>query len=196
MKWIYKYIIAVILCCTTIESCVMSSVVEDIDDIINIDAYNYSKSEEIKEGFLSVKVINIAPNTYLQIDSMEICNVMIKDEITGGLKDGSIILDSTRIKLPVQKFNSWIPDVLPQNSNKMYVRLDGKIYMSIANNTTFVLCNGPMYFTFDGIINENQTTDVKFVVNDRCQLYCEVDGKMVKVLQSISFDVSVDDWEE
>ena len=37
---------------------------------------------------------------------------------------------------------------------------------------------------------------MEFEVYDNCPLFCEVGEKMVKVLQTISFEVSVEDWEE
>lgn len=174
----------------------MSSVVENVDEAVNEKAAANSKSEVLKEGYLSVKITNIAPNTSLQIDSMEIWNILVKNEVNGLATGRNVKLNSTATKLAVQKFQPWIPDVLPENSTGMYVKIYGKMYTFLADNRPFELCSGPMYFTFSGSVLEDRTTDIKFEVHDNCPLFCEVGGKMVKVLQSISFEVSVEDWEE
>ena len=192
----YKYFIGALFCLGIMESCVMSSVVKNIDEVVNEAARANSKSEELKEGYLAVKISNIAPNTNLQIDSLEICNVLVKDEVNGMATRKNVKLNNTASKVLVQKFQPWVPDVLPENCTGMYVKIYGKMYTFLADNKPLELCSGPMYFTFSGSVLEGRTTDVKFVVNDNCPRYCEVGGKMVKVLQSIGFRVSVEDLEE
>lgn len=196
MKCFYKYFISAIFCLSIMESCVMTSVVDNINDVVNDKITGKSKSEELKEGYLSVKISNIASNTSLQIDSMEVCNILIKDETNGMATRGNVKLNNTTVKLLVQELLPWIPNVLPENSTGMYVKIYGKMYTFLADNKPFELCSSPMYFTFNGSVLEGRTTDVEFVVYDNCPLYCEVGGKMLKVLKSISFDVSVEDWVE
>ena len=197
MKSVWKYIMAIMICTGVLESCVISSVVEDIDETIDkMVLAEGSKSYEMKEGYLSIHIYNNADNTLLEVDSIEICNVLVRDEMYDGVKRGNIVLDNPKQKLLVQTFKPWNPIETPQNSKDMYVKIYGSIYSYIGNQKQYLICSGPMYFTFKGEITENQTTEINFELYDNCPLYCQVNGKMEKALQSISFSVSVEDWEE
>lgn len=212
MKRIYRYIPLTVLNLFLLGSCVVESVVEEVDHAVGArqEAVG-SKAVKPGEGYLALRINNEAENTCLQIDSLEICNVLVPGEAGGQAEEGNVMiyrdvdgylcnygsfLTGNSARLCVQTFTPWSPETLPEAGDGMYVKIYGKMYTYIAGGTLFPLYEGPMYFTFNGSIAENYTTEVKFDIYDNCPLYCEAGGKMTKVLQSISFDVNVEDWVE
>lgn len=211
MKHSIKHLITALLCVTVLQSCVVTDTVREIDD--RIEEYEKtanSRSTDYKEGSLILEITNRANNISLVTDSIEICNILIKNEATGGLKTGNRMLlknmqgvqtgfegtaYTDTIKLPAQKFSPWVPDTLPANSTGMYIKIYGKILTYIAYGEPYILSEGPMFFTFTGNISDNYTLPVKFELNDNCLLFCITNDKVKRVLVPITIDVSVDEWE-
>ncbi|MBQ7773918.1 MAG: hypothetical protein IJ383_07625 [Bacteroidales bacterium] len=211
MKPILSYIFPTILCLNILCSCVAESIKDEVDSAVNSkNGAIEIKSAQYKEGSLTLQIMNSAPNTSLQIDSIEICNIMLKNENTGLEATGNIMLLQNQsgtlygygatlltpaAKAAVQTFTLWSPSTLPHNSTGMYIKIYGNMYTYIADGALFLLCEGPMYFTTKGSITENRTTELTFEIADNCPLYSQYNGRMTKVLQSINFDVTVEDWE-
>lgn len=178
-----------------LESCVTTTVVKEIEDTVESNRNLLkSKADEIKVGYLELKIHNLTENTNLQIDSLEICNIQLQNADGISTQMGNMKLDTLPAKLPVQTFTPWNTTTLPTSSKGMYVKLYGTMYTFIAGSQPFALWSGPMYFTFNGSISEISTTKIDFKIQDNCPLYCIVDGHIEKVLQSIQFQVTVDNW--
>lgn len=209
MKKIYLFIIAALTGMFTIQSCIIETITDQIESTIDNGTESLGIKSYNDAGYLELKIHNIAENTCLLIDSMEICNIMIIDENTGKAVKGNIKVsrnsDTARIycghyivcnktTLPVQEFTPWDQYTLPEKSIGMYVKMNGTMYTFLANGEPFPLYEGNMYFTFYARINKGQTTQAGILIYDNCQLYCQIDGKISKVLQSIQFDPSIIDW--
>ncbi len=188
----------------------MTSVVDEVEESI---ATNKAESppKSIKEGTLTLRIYNKADNTTLWIDSIEICNILLEDRTTGGLKLGNITLfkslgnthlefgnmmRTTEMHFPEQTFAPWSPYTLPENSDNMYLTIHGQMFTCLPDNNLFPIYTGPMYFTFSGSIKAGDTTNIEFELYDNCPLYCKINGKMETVLNSININVTVNDWEE
>ena len=207
MKKIYLYILAATASIYFVQGCITGSVSSEMEEAVANGAEGI-KSEN-STGALSLKIHNIAPNTSLKIDTLTICNILLEgsgeEPAPGRIKlQGSY--DTARIEyegaaicgdltLPPQKFSPWDHTTLPDKTDLMYVRMDGTMYTYIANGELFPIYSGAMYFTFGARITENQTTQATLLIYDNCNLYCNIDGEMVKVLQSINFEPSIKDWE-
>ena len=190
------------------SSCVMTTVVDEIDEVVE-NSTTKSKSSEYRVGDVELQIFNYASNTFIQIDSLEICNILITDSQSEDLTycGNKVINKPSQVNfkdsvcysirnIPVQKFTPWTPETLPQNSSNTYCKIQGKIYTFLANNEPFMLYSGKMYLPFVGKINANCTTTVKFELADNCPIYYETNGTMEKVIKSISFNITIDEWEE
>ena len=212
MKTQVLYLITI--CITALQSCVMTNIVDETDQTV--------KSQPTAQyGRMVVKIQNNANNTCLQIDSIEICNIALEETSTlqkyrgditvllsgiqnqtgDSLTEGFSLLEgaeisSNEIKLPQQKFSPWSPNTLPSRSNKQYIKIHGKLYTYTSGNNTILLTGGPLYTPLHGEITENETLSATVTLQSNCPLYTEYNGTMVKVLQEISFNPSVNDWEE
>ena len=136
----WKYTLAISFAACSLASCIMTTTVEEINEAVerNGSCIN-SKSNEISKGQFSILLKNNANNTCLQIDSIQICNILLEDSTTNSLVKGNktIYLNSqiefgklsstTPATLPVQTFTPWTPETLPQNSNNTYGKICGKI---------------------------------------------------------------------
>lgn len=210
------YLLAImILNMTILKSCVVSTVVDDINDTTDnkretAEEQIKSKSADDNASILSIQIKNNAPYTSLYLDSVEICNILVKEAVSGNLKMGNITLLRCKEKMPIdygaiaacpqatlpaQKFIPWNPGILPEESNNMYVKIYGQMYSYTEEGELFPLCSGPMYFTFSEPLVGQQISNIVFEVCDNCPLYCQSDGKCTKVLRSISFEISVADWQ-
>lgn len=196
MKKLFIYLLTITLTSTILQSCVMTTVISEIEDTVNSAPGNLKiKSAELKYGSLTLQINNTAENATLQIDSLEIYNILVPDNETGLTKRGNIKLDSTAAKLPVQTFSPWEPRTLPQHSSKMYIKIYGQMYTFLLDGTPLPLYTGPMYLSFNATITENATTAISLNLYPGCPLYCQINGKMKKVLQPITFSVTVNDWD-
>lgn len=210
MKPGLRYIFTGMICLFQMHSCIMGPTAGDIEEVVGKgEKGTESKSEPLKSGTLALFIENCAPNTSLQVDSIEICNIMLKDDECDLLEKGNKMMadypDKTtvgyrnslllpKIEIPVQTFVQWTPEKLPQRDTGMYIKIYGNMYTCIANNTLFLLCSGPFYFSFYGSISENSTTEKKYAIKENGNLYCIIEDKAEKVLQTIKFNVSVDGW--
>lgn len=209
-KW--KYIIALLIGACTLESCIMTEIVEEVNEVTEKSGGNLaSKANEALKGGFSILLVNAANNTCLEIDSLQLCNILVEDSVTGsitrGMKTLEIASEDTLIEfgrqistytepLPVQIFSPWTPETLPQNSNNTYGKIRGRIYTYLSDGTPILLTEGPLYFPLQEKITSNTLTTTKFEITDNCPLYYELDGKMEKALKTINFNVTVDDWQE
>ena len=195
------------------ESCIVNTVVEEIETTV--------KSEgPAKTGYITITIQNNASNTCLQIDSVEICNIVLEETSTlqkhrgditvllsgiqnhtsTTLAEGSSLpegtsISSKEIKLPQQRFSQWNPNTLPHHSNNQYIKIYGRIYTYGCNGTPILLSSGPMYTPLQGEITENETLSITISLESNCPVYIEDNGEMTKVLQEITFNVSIDEWE-
>ena len=209
-KW--KYIIALLLAACTLESCIMTEIVEDVNEVTEKSGGNLSsKANEVHKGGFSILLVNAANNTCLEIDSLQICNILVEDYVTGSITRGKktieIASEDTLIEfggqantstehLPVQTFTPWTPETLPQNSNNTYLKIYGKIYTYLADSTPLLLAKGPLYAPLSGKITPNNLSITELEMADNCPLYYETNGKMEKALNTINFEVTVNDWQE
>ena len=144
----WKYTLAMSFAAYSLASCVMTTTVEEINEAVERNgSYINSKSNEISKGQFSILLKNNANNTCLQIDSLEICNILLEDTTTNSLVKGkkTIYINSqiefgelsstTPATLPVQTFTPWTPETLPQNSNNTYGKIRGKIYTYLTDGT-------------------------------------------------------------
>lgn len=211
MKRIFRNISLTVLYLIILGSCATSTHADIEEAVSGTREIVESKSDIHNEGYLTLRINNAANNTSLQVDSLEICNILLPAEAGKQPEKGDLMLhrscDSTRYdygtymqsgkaRMSVQRFNPWPLKKSPEKSGDMYVKIYGKMYTFIAGGTLFPLYEGAMYFTFNGSITEGQTTEISFDIYDNCHLYCEINGEISKVLQSINFDVSVEDWKE
>ena len=209
-KW--KYILALILAACTLESCIMTEIVEEVNEVTEKSAGNLaSKANEVLKGEFTLLLVNDANNTCLEIDSLQLCNILVKDSVTGSITRGKktieITTEGTLIEfgnqaststetLPVQTFSPWTPVTLPQNSNNTYLKIYGKIYTYLADCTPLLLAEGPLYAPLTGKITPSSLSITKFELANNCPLYYEANGKMEKALNTINFEVTVNDWQE
>lgn len=214
MKASVKSLQAIAACLFLMESCIVNTVVEEIETTV--------KSEgPAKTGYMTITIQNNASNTCLQIDSVEICNIVLEgtstsqtyrgnvtgiqlvaqDQAGATLADASSSLpegasiSSKEIKLPQQRFSPWNPNTLPHHSNNQYTKIYGRIYTYGCNGTSILLSSGPMYTPLQGEITENETLSATISLESNCPVYIEDNGEMTKVLQEITFNVSIDEWE-
>lgn len=206
----WKNILALIIASLMMVSCITTTVVEEIDGTVESNEAK-STSNDIRYGKLVLRLYNDANNSSLWIDSIEICNILLEDRTTGGLKLGNITLfkslgnthlefgnmmRTTEMHFPEQTFAPWSPYTLPENSDNMYLTIHGQLYACMPGNNLFTIYSGAMYFTFSGSIKAGDTTNIEFELYDNCPLYCKINGKMETVLNSININVTVNDWEE
>ena len=207
MKTLVLYIITAI-CIATLQSCVISNIVDEPDLTVK-------SGPTVQYGNMAVKIQNSAGNICLQIDSIEICNITVADTSTGRTHKGNITAmqpagqnqaytllpegttaTSRTITLPYQRFTPWTPNILPGNTNNQYIKIYGRIYTYGNNSTLILLSSSPMYTPLHGKITETQTTEAIITLESDCPIYIEHNGSMTKVLQEITFNVSIEDWEE
>ncbi len=210
MKNIIIKLATLIFSIPILGSCVMTSTVSEIDDIVGKTENSITtKSDKLKKGTLVLEISNTANNTSLMIDSIQICNIRIEGHSTGEVRTGNQTLPSSNnslqinynetiitpgIKVLEQTFTPWNETDHPNNTKKMYVAIYGKLITYITDNKPFTLFEGTMYFTFDGSITANETKQVKFELYNNCPLYCSINGKIEKVLSQIGFSVTVNEW--
>ena len=207
-----------------LQSCIKTTLLEEKDsNTIFTRQRNFtSKSGTLKEGLLSLQIQNNAGNTMLQIDSLEICNIQLADN-TGDTahnssltRTGSITLISSPMqveygsctstitvngnstpleaKVPVQTFKPWSTAEHPAKSKNTYAKIHGTMYTYIANNTLFPLYTGTMYYPLSGKITSTDTNHITIDLQANCPLYAILNDTPQKVLQTISFTVTVNDW--
>ena len=177
-----------------------------VNEVVENNTTN-SKSSEYRVGDLELQIYNNVNNIFLQIDSMDICNVLITDSATNTLVKGNKSLQinsqiefgqhectSTEI-LPVQTFTPWSSETLPQNSNNTYGKIHGRIYTFLVDGSSLLLTEGPLYFPITGKITSNALTTIEFELADNCPIYYENNGKIENAIKSINFEVTVQDWE-
>ncbi|MBR4883062.1 MAG: hypothetical protein IKU18_04205 [Bacteroidales bacterium] len=215
MKASVKSLQAIAACLFLLESCIVNTVVEEIETTV--------KSEgPAKTGYITITIQNNASNTCLQIDSVEICNIVLEETSTlqkhrgditvllSGIQNhtGTTLAEGSsslpegasitckKIKLPQQRFSPWNPNTLPNHSNNQYIKIYGRIYTYGCNGTLILLSSRPMYTPLHGEITENETLPITVSLESNSPIYIENNGEMTKVLQEITFNVSINDWEE
>lgn len=192
-----------------LQSCIMNTVVQDIDQTIEERDKYISKSTCYQEGKLAVAIKNNAENTLLQIDSVEICNILLynqdfeyqytgditimKYNNTGNLSYGTDSLWCTTT-LPEQVSVPWSPEDSPYLNKGSYAKIHGAVYTYIADNSLLLLHSGTMYCPVGVNITRFSATLININIYGNCQLYACINGKMRKVLQPITFGASVEDW--
>ena len=196
-------------------SCIYTTTIKEIEDVVN-EQSNIESTEtktdknDYKFGYIRFSIYHTADNIRLVLDSVDICNVLLLDgdQVKKGnhllmrcdpkcnsFEKGSYIRCVDE-RMLVQQFDCWSPNKLISETKKSYMRIHGKLYNDNGDGSEFLLYDGFMYTTLQYGIKENMLFTVKTVLCDGCPWYIENDGKMEKVLVSIKFDVSVDDWYE
>lgn len=121
---------------------------------------------------------------------------------------------STEVKIPAQTLTPWNPAQLPTWSTNTYAKIHGTMYTYIADNTLCPLYTGTMYYPLSGTIPAATTeitavastdtstdtstlhpTQITITLQPNCPLYAIINGQLEKVLQPITFTVTVEDWE-
>lgn len=214
---ISKWFLSIILINILISCVITETVVNDINSVTeNKNLYNgdlISKSAETYESYISISIFNEAENTTLKIDSLELCNVLYKDEITGIDKKGNLILMRTNdeccwvdygirvrsAEMPIleQTIVSWKTNESIYNTKGTYVKVYGGMYSYMGDGNKYPLYEGVMYLMFSGFFKRDRVGTVDAKIYDGCPLYyIDENGNVEKVLQSIKFDVSVNGWNE
>lgn len=194
-KKILLVIVGLLLSCI---SCIVNSVIELPEDYY----------EEAPEGVvmtkstsvLTVKIINNANNIKLTIDTCYLKNVYTKND----LKDvGDILLsDDKRIlfqgdtlslepsQIPTQPFMPWNPKY-SSHYGRTHIMLKGDISMI---QPDFSLYSGETYIPIVGMLDENADNGLMLRLENQCPWFVEYNGGYIKILQEITFDVSVQNW--
>ena len=109
---------------------------------------------------------------------------------------------TTEVKIPAQTLTPWTPAQLPTGSKNTYAKIHGTMYTYIADNTLCPLYTGKMYYPLSGTIPAATTgipakslTPITITLHPNCPLYAIINGQLEKVLQPITFTVTVEDWE-
>ena len=109
---------------------------------------------------------------------------------------------STEVKIPAQTLTPWNPAQLPTGSKNTYAKIHGTMYTYIADNTLCPLYTGTMYYPLSGTIPAATTgipakslTPITITLHPNCPLYAIINSQLEKVLQPITFTVTVEDWE-
>lgn len=109
---------------------------------------------------------------------------------------------STEVKIPAQTLTPWNPAQLPTGSKNTYAKIHGTMYTYIADNTLFPIYTGTMYYPLSGTILAATTgipakslTPITITLHPNCPLYAIINSQLEKVLQPITFTVTVEDWE-
>ena len=109
---------------------------------------------------------------------------------------------STEVKIPAQTLTPWNPAQLPTGSKNTYAKIHGTMYTYIADNTLFPIYTGTMYYPLCGTIPAATTgipakspTPITITLHPNCPLYAIINSQLEKVLQPITFTVTVEDWE-
>ena len=177
-----------ILSCIMLQSCIMTTVVQEIEDIAATQQEHYTtKTETIYEGLLTLQIQNNAENTMLQIDSLEICNTQLMDSSCNSI---------TLIKTPIQLHygtHTSITHHCRTGISTHEVKIHGTLYSYLPNNETYSIYSGTMYYPISGEITDTTTSVIS--IHPNCTLYACINGKMTKVLQPITFSASVNDWD-
>ena len=180
-----------------LQSCIMTTVVQEIEDTVTSAPEHYiTKGETHKEGLLTLQIQNNAENTILQIDSLEICNTQVPDSTVS-----SITLISTPLQLHYGT-DTTITHHCSTNISTPAIKIHGTIHSYLLNNETYPIYTGTMYYPISGTIpaatsdpNNTPTTQITISIHPNCPLYAILNGTPQKVLQPISFSVTVEDWE-
>ena len=198
------------LCLIFLQSCMMSTVSEEIEEAVKNGATgkseDYSKEDYCNDVF-SVQIINSAESTSLQIDSIEICNILVNSPATNTLSNGNLIIHSPSMQincgtsaifvaegLPTQIITPWNPDYPPLMQNNSYVRIYGVLFTYLTGSQMLEHFRGEMYAPLSGRISAEQEDIAKIEISPNCPIYCYTGEKMEKILQEINFDVTVDEW--
>ena len=213
----YSNTISAITCCIKLlpclimQSCIMTTTVQEIEDTVVSHQENYtSKAEASLKGMFKVQVQNKAENTMLQIDSIKICNILLADTLTNQICKGNIKIIcrtcnlpygsnifTSEISVPPQKLVPWTTAELPAGSNSTYAEIHGAIYSYTTNNELFTIYSGAMYYPISGILTASMggiTNIAAIKIQSNCPLYAYHNGKIGKVLQPITFTATVNNW--
>ena len=193
-----------------LQSCVMTSVEDEIDETVQAEQLYTTKAENDKEGYFALHLRNDADNTVLRIDSVEICNILVDGSGAGDVQRGSIMLyeadgvagevaggsgiTAYEVKVPVQTLEPWTPGLHPAAGKGAYAGIYGSVCSFLYSNETYVLYEGTMYYPLSGVVTESGISQISIVVNVDCPLYAQLGGRMEKVLVPITFSVFVDPW--
>lgn len=116
---------------------------------------------------------------------------------------------TTEVKIPVQILTPWNPAQHITGSKNTYAKIHGTMYTYTADNTLCPLYTGTMYYPLSGTIPAATTeitavalTDtstlhpipITITLQPNCPLYAIINGRLEKVLQPITFTVTVEDW--
>lgn len=217
MEKILKILFGVVFIISIMVSCIYTTTVKEIEDVVNEHSDNSVETIETKTdkndykfGYIRFSIYHTADNIRLVLDSVDICNVLLLDG--DQVKKGNHLLmrcdpncnsfeKGSNIRcvderMLVQQFDCWLPNELISETDKSYMRIHGKLYINNGDESEFLLYDGSMYTILQYGIKENMLFTVNTVLCDRCPWYIESNGEMEKVLVSINFDVSVDGWDE
>lgn len=112
-------------------------------------------------------------------------------------------LATQKIKIPTQKLTPWNPTEHPARSKNTYAKIHGTLNSYLPNNETYPIYSGTMYYPLSGnipaatsdITNPQAPASTVITIHPNCPLYAIINSSPQKVLQPISFTVTVEDWE-
>jgi hypothetical protein len=193
MKITITTIMIILLWCA---SCVTTTTIETQEQVLRQAA----KANMGSVSALTVKIKNNAENTHLEIDTCQVCNIIMYENL---FDIGDILLNSETIVLeysdsvetvpltiPAQKFIQWYPNQNPLDEAS-YLKINTHISTVTPNYTIY---KGYVYVPIVGHIKENQNNKLNVTLEKQCPWYCKVSDKFYKILQEITFEAHVDDW--
>lgn len=144
-------------------------------------AYNQDTENDGQICCLTVNIVNDAQNVILEIDDIEFQNIEIFD-----YPDISHYSIEYQSDISVGEFK-----LLPQHLKRgmSYIILTGRVYCP-----TYTIYEGLIYIPISGEIKTGNNTLV-LKLYDNCPWYYVYNNKLVKLLQSIQFDIDVEEWE-
>lgn len=171
---------------------------------------------------VSIRIQNHMPDLYLVVDGIRLCNIHLSGTYhfatnaqdsywetdtlstltieTGQLElapnEETTFPQEGSIPFIPQYTRVWIPNVLPQNSERSYLLLNCKVFNEVTiwsdGNGNCAEVAIPLYVNFQS----NRPSTIVLTMAPNCPWY-DIEGSSPQpVFVPIIFDVSVDDWEE
>ena len=208
MNTLPKLAVAITICITILQSCIITTVAEEIDKTIMAEEEFHTFQKTKGNGYkVTLKILNNAENTILQIDTLNLCNIMLSDSVSGISCKSHLKINDKTISVPygshtamsseiiaIQELVPWEPaEGIPLGSNKSYAKIYGTMFTQNCKPDT--LYSGIMYYPISGCITGHNSTEIPVNLHPNCPLYGELNGKMEKILQPIAFCITVADWE-
>lgn len=178
MKKIY---ITIIIILSFISSCITTITISTPDKENGDDKGNENmltqRTTVAENCYVYLTVKNNAPNVTLTIDSCFVYNYDVDIATPCIIETGDeVTFDTFTMNL--------------HGNGKLFFLLYGKL-----DTTPITLYDGLMYVPVDTMVISEEIF-IELELYDNCPWYYEYEGRYMKVLQSIEFSASVDNWDD